>query len=392
MTAQRVELQYKKHTLRSLVGKEGVWIAVADIARVLGYDAPGALTTRLPPHERDTRQMLTGPRIQVVSPAGLERIAGSSRKPGAFRLLDWFREEGMPQIALVLQDEAGAAPGDSLIPLESAASNGDPGRTFLYEALPVRMQMDGEGEILFRADDVCQALEMGNPRQAIDSHVDPEDVQKLDTLTAGGQQQVNYINISGLYALIFGSKKDAARKFKRWVTHDVLPAIQKTGSYSLGDAALLAGGQTPAQKLGARASQVALAASLSGAKQQQDTSIKIREELAQVNRAVQSLRGARILVDFHLGLDRPQGIADLPLGLDSESADKAVNGKTYMLYFPHGVRHPKLRAILSDEYLVKASIAGVKYLANQGKLSKDDWLDLEKLAQYKIRALGNKGR
>jgi hypothetical protein len=133
----------------------------------------------------------------------------------------------------------------------------------------------------------------------------------------GRTQQANYVNLSGLYALIFGSKKDAARKFKRWVTHDVLPSIQKTGSYDLrGDSAPLVGTQTPAQCLAQQASQAALAAALPGAEHAQGAYLKVRQELAQINHASQGLRQMRIEVDFHAGLEQPQAAAELPPGLD----------------------------------------------------------------------------
>jgi prophage antirepressor-like protein len=103
---------------------------------------------------------------------------------------------------------------------------------FDFESHSVRVQVSADGQSWFNASDVCAALEFGNPRQAVESHVDAEDVQKLDTLTSGGRQKQNHINESGLYALILGSNKDEARRFKRWVTSEVLPAIRKTGSYS----------------------------------------------------------------------------------------------------------------------------------------------------------------
>ena len=104
--------------------------------------------------------------------------------------------------------------------------------TFPFDSHTVRVQVDELGQPWFNANDVCTALEFGNARQAIESHVDPEDVQKLDTLTAGGRQSQNHVNESGLYALILGSTKDAAKRFKRWVTSEVLPAIRKTGQYA----------------------------------------------------------------------------------------------------------------------------------------------------------------
>ena len=103
---------------------------------------------------------------------------------------------------------------------------------FQFEAHAVRVQVDELGQPWFNATDVCDALEMGNPSQAIKSHVDAEDLQKLETPTAGGRQRQNHVNESGLYALILGSTKDAAKRFKRWVTSEVLPTIRKTGGYS----------------------------------------------------------------------------------------------------------------------------------------------------------------
>lgn len=64
----------------------------------------------------------------------------------------------------------------------------------------------------FVAADVATVLGFGNSRQAIASHVDKEDVQKLDTLTNGGKQRVTIINESGVYALIFGSKLESAKR------------------------------------------------------------------------------------------------------------------------------------------------------------------------------------
>jgi len=103
---------------------------------------------------------------------------------------------------------------------------------FQFESHELRVQVDEAGQPWFNASDACAALDLGNPRQALDSHVDSEDVQKMDTLTPGGRQRQNHVNESGLYALILGSTKDAAKRFKRWVTSEVLPSIRKTGAYS----------------------------------------------------------------------------------------------------------------------------------------------------------------
>ena len=95
----------------------------------------------------------------------------------------------------------------------------------------IRTVTDEHGEAWFVANDVCEALELVNPRKALADHVDPDDVTQSDTPTPGGLQKLNHVNESGLYALIFGSRKESAKRFKRWVTSEVLPAIRKDGYY-----------------------------------------------------------------------------------------------------------------------------------------------------------------
>lgn len=88
-----------------------------------------------------------------------------------------------------------------------------------------------DGEPWFVGNDVARALGYAKPRNAIATHVDEEDALKQGTLTNGGEQNALVINESGLYSLIFGSKLESAKKFKKWVTSEVLPTIRKTGAY-----------------------------------------------------------------------------------------------------------------------------------------------------------------
>lgn len=92
----------------------------------------------------------------------------------------------------------------------------------------------------FVGKDVTKALGYDNPSKAIRDHVEEEDkrvgVQNvtpyiIDSL--GRKQHPTFINESGLYALVFGSKLPSAKKFKRWVTSEVLPALRKTGQYQV---------------------------------------------------------------------------------------------------------------------------------------------------------------
>lgn len=85
----------------------------------------------------------------------------------------------------------------------------------------------------FVGKDVATVLGYTNPRDALSKHVDDEDkgVAKCDTL--GGKQNLSVVNESGLYSLIFGSKLPSAKKFKHWVTSEVLPTLRKTGKYEI---------------------------------------------------------------------------------------------------------------------------------------------------------------
>lgn len=90
-----------------------------------------------------------------------------------------------------------------------------------------------ENEPYFVGKDVAEILGYSNYRKALIDHVDDDDkgVTKCDTL--GGVQNMTIINESGVYALVLSSKLPTAKKFKRWVTSEVLPSIRKTGGYSL---------------------------------------------------------------------------------------------------------------------------------------------------------------
>jgi prophage antirepressor-like protein len=89
------------------------------------------------------------------------------------------------------------------------------------------------GEPWLVGKDVAEALGYSNTRDALSKHVDGEDkgVAKCDTL--GGAQEMVIVNESGLYSLIMGSKLPNAKKFKHWVTSEVLPSLRKTGTYSM---------------------------------------------------------------------------------------------------------------------------------------------------------------
>lgn len=88
-----------------------------------------------------------------------------------------------------------------------------------------------DNEPWFVGIDVAKSLGYANPKNAVPKHVSEEDKLNTQIEYAGQRREVTIINESGLYSLIFGSKLESAKRFKRWVTSEVLPAIRKTGSY-----------------------------------------------------------------------------------------------------------------------------------------------------------------
>ena len=97
----------------------------------------------------------------------------------------------------------------------------------------IRTMSDEQGEPLFCGKDVCDALGYSNGRDAVRKHVEGEDKTTVAICDTGSnyKTQAIFINESGLYSLILSSKLESAKRFKHWVTSEVLPSIRKQGGY-----------------------------------------------------------------------------------------------------------------------------------------------------------------
>lgn len=102
---------------------------------------------------------------------------------------------------------------------------------FAYDNTSVRVVMI-DGQPWFVAKDVCDVLEHSNSRKALE-RLDDDEKGVTNVYTLGGTQQMSIVNEPGLYNLILTSRKPEAKAFKRWITHEVLPSIRQTGSYTL---------------------------------------------------------------------------------------------------------------------------------------------------------------
>ena len=89
-----------------------------------------------------------------------------------------------------------------------------------------------DGEPWFVAADVCHALDIGNPSDAL-NRLDDDERTLVSIEGASNGKPVNGVNEPGLYSLVLGSRKPEAKAFKRWITHEVLPEIRKTGGYHI---------------------------------------------------------------------------------------------------------------------------------------------------------------
>lgn len=101
---------------------------------------------------------------------------------------------------------------------------------FNFEENQVRTITDENGDVWFVAKDVCDVLEINNVSQALSRLDDDEKLTSL-LMIEGQNREILMINESGLYSLVMTSRKSEAKRFKKWVTSEVLPQIRKTGGY-----------------------------------------------------------------------------------------------------------------------------------------------------------------
>jgi prophage antirepressor-like protein len=100
---------------------------------------------------------------------------------------------------------------------------------FRFDESPVRAVMK-DGDPWFVAKDVCDILELGDPSKTVE-RLDPDEVGTNSIRTTAGTREMLTVNESGVYSLVFTSRKPEAKRFRKWVTSEVLPEIRKTGGY-----------------------------------------------------------------------------------------------------------------------------------------------------------------
>jgi prophage antirepressor-like protein len=181
---------------------------------------------------------------------------------------------------------------------------------YLYDELVVRTVTGDDGEPWFVAADVCAALTLENTTKALlRLDADEQALISIQGLSRGNSDG-NIINESGLYSLILGSKKAEAKRFKKWVTSEVLPSIRKTGGYVPAGLSL----ETLPPSLASQVGGIIKAVVAAKRKQQATHEVLAAQELEVVlgqkeTPFPQNLRGVWVAGSNRIGLRRSSGLA-----------------------------------------------------------------------------------
>ncbi len=185
-------------------------------------DAAYRLKTYGPP----VSSPIVEPKAQIFNPMGIGLIDGPAH----------------PTLAEAYGPVANSSFAESKAPAHPTLAGNPVPASFTFPVTDSAVRViTRDGEPWFVAKDVCDVLGLGNPRSSL-ALLDEDEKDTVHTVDAIGRgKEMTVISESGLYSLILKSRKPEAKAFKRWVTHDVLPAIRKDGAYIKGEEKVVAG-------------------------------------------------------------------------------------------------------------------------------------------------------
>lgn len=255
-------------TVRATYEEGDYWMVARDVTYALGYKSlSNPITLNVPDNCKAVANVPTykGKHTLItINEAGLKHLLNSCTQPGRAAFWHWFDTRlkpalrgdysngGLAPVAFSRRNERHAPvliePVNPNVPsaperVKPAAavepSAQEPLTVFSSPEFGSVRTLVRDGEPWFVGKDVAEKLGYSNTRDAIINHVYAEDKAKDDGVAirdAIGRIQIPVIiNESGLYSLVLSSKLPAARAFKRWITHEVIPAIRKTGKYQQAD-------------------------------------------------------------------------------------------------------------------------------------------------------------
>ena len=229
--ADVIVLEHEKFgKIRAVVEDDEVRFVGKDIGKALGYSRPkDAIRVSVAEENRKLNKFSHSRgayRAIVINKEGLHQFLSSSQKPGAGELEQWLLSQLDKQINESKSEKE--KQGADVLAVQSEQGGL---RVFENPEFGKVRAIEQDGEPWFVANEVCKVLGYSNPRKAVIDHVDEEDKNTVTIRDGIGNPNKVIINESGLYSLILSSKLPSAKKFKRWVTYEVLPAIRKHGAY-----------------------------------------------------------------------------------------------------------------------------------------------------------------
>lgn len=229
--------------IRRVKMNEQTWYMAADICKKVGIsNCTVAMRSISPEYKRKLPFGSKGAaEKQFLNESGVYELLKRTRKPGAEEFEKWFTEwlaGGMVEVEPEQEPDGSPEGQDNEIKMEGnmemEVSNAGAMTVFENAEFGKVRTIMIDGEPWFVGKDVAESLGYSNTRKALADHVDEDD--KTDGVTIrdsiGRDQTPVVINESGVYSLVFSSKLESAKRFKHWVTSEVLPSIRKHGMYA----------------------------------------------------------------------------------------------------------------------------------------------------------------
>lgn len=208
------------------------WFLAHDVMKSLGVSNPYLLTSKVRPENKTYVyvNVATGtPRMIGLTEDGLKTLVYRTHKDGRDEYAAWLRDEVLPKVrgSLPAMKQVDTVP-------DRVEKNGF--ELFTSPEFGQIRTVTIDDNPWFVAIDVCRALGIANVTDAL-KRLDDDEKMTLDSTeghsgSRGGAQCVNIVNEFGLYSLVLGSRKPGAKAFRRWITHDVIPALRKHGVYA----------------------------------------------------------------------------------------------------------------------------------------------------------------
>ena len=236
MTNEIKTFEFNINPIRGLALGGKPWFMTIDVLRVLNFLQPReTIALFCPSCATHSQHQLGGVRDYSIIPlADVETLAAHSKLGNRQAFLLWIHNTMVPGLCLQPLFRQTLDGIDSIGSFDKPPARPVPVAglvTFDFGTNQIRVVMK-DGEPWWIGADVCAVLEIANSRDAL-TRLDPDEKGVASTDTPGGRQELATVSESGLYSLVLGSRKPEAKAFKRWITHEVIPSLRRTGSYSV---------------------------------------------------------------------------------------------------------------------------------------------------------------